>query len=143
MLEEVFGEENCVSLIGFAKTSGSTEEYLGQTTDYLVWFCKDKSRVKYRQVLKRKRPGEKGGTNYNRVRDLMGRGYSLSDWTLDDPRILSGDLRVYSLDNLTSQSAGRDKGEGAASWFGVQLDGRIHKPSLSVRWKTSQTYLKF
>ncbi len=138
VLEEVFGGDNCVSLIGFAKTSGSTEEHLGQTTDYLLWFCKDKSRVKYRQALKRKRPGEKGGTNYNRVRDVVGSSHSLTDSSLDDPRISSGELRIYSLDNLTSQSAGRDKGEGAASWFGVELDGRTHKPSLAVRWKTNE-----
>jgi adenine-specific DNA-methyltransferase len=138
VMEEVFGEDNSVSLIGFAKTSGSTEDYLGQTTDYLLWFCKDKSRVKYRAALKRKRPGEKGGTNYNRIRDLAGFSYSLTESDLNDPKIESGELRIYSLDNLTSQSAGRDKGEGAASWFGVDLDGRTHKPSLSVRWKTNE-----
>ena len=138
VMDEVFGEDNCVSLIGFAKTSGSTEEHLGQTTDYLLWFCKDKSRVKYRPALKHKRPGEKGGTNYNRVRDLAGHSQSLTGAVLSDPRIESGELRIYSLDNLTSQSAGRDKGEGAASWFGVELNGKIHKPSLSVRWKTNE-----
>ena len=138
VLDEVFGEDNCVSLIGFAKTSGSTEDYLGQTTDYLLWFCKDKSRVKYRAALKSKKPGEKGGTNYNRVRDLTGLSQSLTDSILNDPRITTGELRIYSLDNLTSQSAGRDKGEGAASWFGVELDGNIHKPSLAVRWKTNE-----
>jgi adenine-specific DNA-methyltransferase len=138
LMDEVFGDDNCVSLIGFAKTSGSTEEHLGQTTDYLLWFCKDKSRVKYRPALKRKKPGEKGGTNYNRVRDPAGFSYSLTDIDLDDPRISAGELSIYSLDNLTSQSAGRDKGEGAASWFGVDLDGRVHKPSLSVRWKTNE-----
>jgi len=138
VLDEVFGEDNCVSLIGFAKTSGSTEDYLGQTTDYLLWFCKDKSRVKYRAALKCKKAGEKGGTNYNRVRDLTGLSQSLTDSILNDPKISTGELRIYSLDNLTSQSAGRDKGEGAASWFGVELDGNIHKPSLSVRWKTNE-----
>jgi adenine-specific DNA-methyltransferase len=138
LMDEVFGDDNCVSLIGFAKTSGSTEEHLGQTTDYLLWFCKDKSRVKYRPALKRKKPGEKGGTNYNRIRDLAGFSYSLTESALNDPRISAGELSIYSLDNLTSQSAGRDKGEGAASWFGVELDGRVHKPSLSVRWKTNE-----
>src|SRR6202045_3760522 len=51
VMDEVFGDDNCVSLIGFAKTSGSTEEHLGQTTDYLLWFCKDKARVKYRPAM--------------------------------------------------------------------------------------------
>lgn len=138
VLDEVFGDQNCVSQIGFAKTTGSTEDFLGQTTDYLLWYSKDKQRVKYRASLKKKRPGEKGGTNYNRVRDALGNGQSLTPELLEDPRVASGDLKIYSLDNLTSQSAGRDKGEGAASWFGVELDGRTHKPSLTVRWKTNE-----
>ena len=138
LMDEVFGEENFISLIGFAKTSGSTEDYLGQTTDYLLWYSKDKSNVKYRPIYKYKIPGEKGGTNYNRARDLAGSSRSLTGLNLNDPRITSGELQIYSLDNLTSQSAGRDKGEGAASWFGVTFEGRIHKPSLSVRWKTNE-----
>jgi adenine-specific DNA-methyltransferase len=88
--------------------------------------------------LKKKRPGEKGGTNYNRVRDITGLGQSLNEELLEDPKFESGELKIYSLDNLTSQSAGRDKGEGAASWFGVEIDGKVHKPSLSVRWKTNE-----
>ena len=142
LMDEVFGEERCISLIGFAKTTGSTEEYLGQTTDYLLWYCKDRMRIKYRSLFKRKNPGEKGGTNYNRVRDLSGTSQSFVGSLLNDPRIISDELRIYSLDNLTSQSAGRDKGEGAASWFGVELDGRIHKPALSVRWKTNEQGMK-
>jgi adenine-specific DNA-methyltransferase len=138
VMDEVFSEDNFISQIGFAKTSGSTEEHLGQTTDYLLWFCKDKSRAKYRPGLKRKRPGEKGGTNYNRIRDLAGFSQSLTESLLNDSRTASGELRIYSLDNLTSQSAGRDKGEGAASWFGVELNEQVYRPSLSVRWKTNE-----
>src|ERR1700738_400305 len=98
LMDEVFGEANSVSLIGFAKNSGSTEDYLGQTTDYLLWFCKDKSRVKYRTALKTKRPGEKGGTNYNRVREALGFSQSLTEAMLADPRIAAGQVRIYSLD---------------------------------------------
>src|SRR5205823_729735 len=43
------------------------------------------------------------------------------------------------LDNLTSQSAGRQKGEGAASWFPVRLEGRDFTPTMQSRWKTNET----
>jgi len=86
LMDEVFGDENCVSLIGFAKTTGSTEDYLGQTTDYLLWYGKYKARVKFRPALKRKRPGEKGGTNYNRVREATGFGQSLSKGNRSAPQ---------------------------------------------------------
>ena len=138
LMDEVFGEKQYLSLLGFAKTSGSTDDYLGQTTDYILWYCRYKASVKFRPIFKRKLPGEKGGTNYNRIRDSSGTSQSLGGDTINDPRIGSGELRIYSLDNLTSQSSGRDKGEGAASWFGVNYDGRVYKPSLSVRWKTNE-----
>jgi adenine-specific DNA-methyltransferase len=138
LMDEVFGETNFISQIGFAKTTGSTEDYLGQTTDYILWFGKNKSMLKYRPVFKRKKAGESGGTNYNRIRDIVGNNSSLFETSIRDPKVESGEFRIYSLDNLTSQSAGRDKGEGAASWFGVEINGKVYKPSMSVRWKTNE-----
>jgi adenine-specific DNA-methyltransferase len=141
LMDEVFAEENFVSQIGFAKTSGSTDEFLGQTTDFLLWYGKSKTSIKFRTPLKIKRAGETGGTNYNRVRSLVGHSFSTASKEYRDIE-QSEEYRVYSLDNLTSQSAGRDKGEGAASWFGVFLDGKEYKPSLSVRWKTNETGMR-
>jgi adenine-specific DNA-methyltransferase len=138
LMDEVFGEDNCVSLIGFAKTSGSTDDYLGQTTDYLLWYARSKERVKFRTLLKRKKAGEPGGTNYNRIRNAAGESRSLSKDQLAELEALGDEWSIYSLDNLTSQSAGREKGEGAASWFPVELDGHVHRPALTVRWKTNE-----
>lgn len=139
LMDEVFGDENFVSQIGFAKTSGSTDDYLGQTTDFLLWYARSKPRVKYRPVLKLKKAGEAGGTNYNKAVNLYRETQSFS--AERDEHMLSSpdEWRVYSLDNLTSQSAGREKGEGAASWFPVDIDGRTLRPSMSVRWKTNET----
>ena len=47
--------------------------------------------------------------------------------------------QIYRQDNLTSQSVGRDKGEGASSWFPVQINGKSITPSLRVRWKTNES----
>jgi adenine-specific DNA-methyltransferase len=33
---------------------------------------------------------------------------------------------------------GREKGEGAASWFNVEFEAKHFRPSLQVRWKTNQ-----
>ena len=37
-----------------------------------------------------------------------------------------------------SQSVGREKGEGAASWFPVSIDGREFRPNIRNRWKTNE-----
>src|SRR5215470_4662634 len=130
VMDEVFGEENQVNLIVFQKTSSSTAEYLGSVADYLVWYCKNKEHIKFRDILYRKALGQGAFEAYNKVWSPDGTVRSLEG----DPA--SGDV-VIRIDNLTSQSVGRDKGKGAASWFPVSIDGREIRPNLKVRWKTN------
>ena len=49
LLEEVFGQENCVNVITFYKTSSSTSDFLGGVADYILWFAKNKESLKFRQ----------------------------------------------------------------------------------------------
>jgi adenine-specific DNA-methyltransferase len=137
-MDEVFGTQNFVSCIVFAKTSSSTSEFLGPTFDYLLWYAKRKEAMKYRKILLKKAPGQRGGTGYKSVQmpDLVRR--SLTKAEVEAPDMLPPGARIYFRDNLTSQSVGRQKGEGAASWFSVNFQGRLIRPSLSVRWKTNE-----
>ena len=135
LLDEIFGGRNFVSQIGFVKTSSSTGEFLSNVVDYLLWYGKSAAdgNLKFHQLYMEKVPGETGGTNYNRIELPNGIRSSLN---------AAGNIehgRIYSLDNLTSQSVGREKGEGAASWFPVEMAGITFRPSLQVRWKTNET----
>jgi adenine-specific DNA-methyltransferase len=138
LMDEVFSTENFVNCIVFAKTSSSTGDFLGPTFDYLLWYAKRKESLKYRKILLKKSPGQRGGTGYKSVQldDLSRRPLSKSE--VDDTDTLPDGARIFFRGNLTSQSVGREKGEGAASWFGVNFEGHLIKPSLSVRWKTNE-----
>src|SRR5690606_34520132 len=59
-----------------------------------------------------------------------------------DVSLLPSGSRVYRIDNLTSQSVGREKGDGAASWFPVELEGQTFRPSIKARWKTNETGMR-
>ena len=138
VMEEVFGEENFVSQIAFSKTASATSVFLSGAMDYVLWFAKRKTHLKYRRPLKVKQLGGDGAEKYSRVRfsDLSVRPLSAGE---REERIkLPSDARVYRQDNLTSQSVGREKGEGAASWFAVRIEGRTIRPNDRVRWKTNQ-----
>ena len=50
VLDEVFGAENRVSTIPFVKTGVKSSKTLPQVTDYLLWYAKDRSVVKFRQL---------------------------------------------------------------------------------------------
>src|SRR2546426_168428 len=53
VMDEVFGAENFCSLITFQKTTGSTTSTIPTTSDYLLWFAKEKDRLKFRKLYQR------------------------------------------------------------------------------------------
>ena len=65
VLDEVFGAQNHCSLITFKKTGGQSSDLLPSIGDYLLWYARDKSRVKNRKLYFLKRPGEEGAKQYN------------------------------------------------------------------------------
>ena len=50
LMDEVFGKQNLVSTISFSKTTGFSGRYLSSVTDYLVWYARDHSKLKYHQL---------------------------------------------------------------------------------------------
>jgi adenine-specific DNA-methyltransferase len=138
VMDEVFGETCQVSQITFLKTSSSTSDYLGNVCDYLLWYCKNKESVKFREPLYTKELGYGSFEAYNKVRYPDGTIKSLSEIPPDEK--VQAD--IIRFDNITSQSIGRDKGEGAASWFPVKIEGREILPNSKVRWKTNQLGMK-
>jgi adenine-specific DNA-methyltransferase len=138
LLDEVFGSDNFISQIVFSKTASATSEFLAGTYDVLVLYAKVREHMKYHQLMTLKQIGGVGGSAYKRVRlpDLSERGITSEE--LSGQRDVPKDSRLFRIDNLTSQSVGRDKGEGAASWFPVEFEGQILRPSEKVRWKTNE-----
>ena len=51
LMDEVFGDENFVSLITLQKTGGLVSQGLVKTLDYVCWYAKDSSQSKIRQLF--------------------------------------------------------------------------------------------
>ena len=51
VMDEVFGEENFISLISIQTTTGFEANYLGNMSDFVIWYAKDKQRGKFRAPL--------------------------------------------------------------------------------------------
>ncbi|MBS0182240.1 MAG: hypothetical protein JSS39_07530 [Nitrospira sp.] len=54
VMDEVFGSENFVAIITFQKTASATADLIATTPDFLIWFARDKARVKYCQLFTNK-----------------------------------------------------------------------------------------
>ena len=99
VMDEVFGEANCISEIVFQKTSSSSSEALSGVFDVLLWFGKSHPH-KYRQLFQVKEPGATGATQYAFGEDAHGTRRTLADWGSDAS---SQSIKVFSHDNITSQ----------------------------------------
>jgi adenine-specific DNA-methyltransferase len=139
LMDEVFGRENFMALITFAKTSGSTGDYLAGTADYLLYYAKNKERVKYRQLYLDKLASNQANSAYSSIEMLDGTRRRMFGEEREFPVRIPKGARVYRLDNLQSQSIGREKGEGAASWFPVRFRGKNWLPGSRSRWKTNES----
>ena len=89
VLDEVFGSENLVAMVSLKKTSSASSELLPSVADYVLWYARDKDRLKYRQVYLTKVAGGPVGVSTTGFKRKMvyGEGYetmkpSRKPWTL-------------------------------------------------------------
>jgi adenine-specific DNA-methyltransferase len=52
LMDEVFGSENFMSLIPFAKTAGAGSKALGSEFDYLIWYAKQRENAQKKRIVK-------------------------------------------------------------------------------------------
>ncbi len=138
VMDEVFGAENHLSLITLTKTTSATNDFISGVADYILWYAKRRDAAKYREQYRVKAIGGDGAAHYNGVWSRDGqRRAATSDEKAGRTQLPIGSA-FYTADQLQSASMGRDKGEGAASWFPVEAEGRQFTPTMQSRWKTSE-----
>ena len=122
LMDEVFGEENFVSSISFAKTTGFSSQHLSNVSDHIIWYATNLESLKYRKLTRLKEAGEKGASAYKPLDDLpMGATC----------REVFGRTRLATSADLTSQGA------SAHSPQHVAILGQIFRPPKGLHWKTT------
>ena len=135
MMDEVFRAENFVAVIAVQKTTSATNLTLPLVCDFLLWYAKDISKVKFRQVFLEKIAGLDGVQHYNGIELPNGEKRTASSAERDGKFDVGA--KLFAAGDLQSASMGRDKGEGAACWFPVVADGQEYLPNIKSRWKTN------
>jgi adenine-specific DNA-methyltransferase len=139
LLDEVFGQENFISLITFKKSSSATERYLASTSDYILWFAKRIDSLKYRPIKKLKSLDADGADAYRLHEFLPGHWRTLTATELEEAARTPKQYRVLRLQILTSQRQGRDTGPSGAMSFPVSFQGATHVPSRGRGWTTTRS----
>lgn len=134
LMDEIFGEENYMSQITYITTYGaggsSDLKTLPSLANYLIWFAKDKSKVKLRQLYLDRSKGRSGDEQYSLLELADGSRRRMNPAERAGEVPIPDGARQYRSAPLTSQSGG----EG--SRFPVEFEGETFKPS-SGSWKTN------
>ncbi len=132
VMDEVFGEGNLVSEISFVKTSGSSTRYLGNVSDYLLWYARDPERLKYRGLFEPK-SDKTLAEQYRFVEAADGSALRVRDADITESGEASSGRR-FMADNLTGQG---EAGNTEPSTF----QGRCFRPTRGRHWSTTQSGL--
>ena len=134
LLDGVFGAENFVATIAFQKTTSSTSNLLASVFDSLLWYARDKPRLKYRQLYSAKSRGQQGATGYTRVRLRDGNLLPVSKFESESgDLILPEGADLVALSDITSQNPG--------SRYDVSYRGRTYRPEPGY-WKTDEPRMR-
>ena len=139
LMDEVFGENNFISQISFAKTSGYATNFLTGVCDYILWYGKNRETTKFRQPLNKKEAGESGATKYNRIRLSDFRIRPMTSGERFDPSTIPAGAKIWVDDNLTSQG----NPQFAFSCNGREFSGTYKTTPLGMTrlWKASRIYI--
>ncbi len=100
VLDEVFGEDNFISLIVFRKTTGKASGALDNTCDFILWYAKKRDSLKYRPLFEERSYTE--DMNVRFVEEADGKRRSMTKQEADGLVKIPPGSRAYRYNPLTS-----------------------------------------
>ena len=117
IIEEIFGRENEFGLISFTKAPGglSSVNKLSSRLDYLIWFAKDISKIKYHPLYEKRKNDIDAGFNKIELENGDQRNLTKEERNGSSP-IPQG--KLFKDQNLTKP--------GPGSKYEIEVDGKIY-----------------
>ncbi|MHB2025113.1 MAG: site-specific DNA-methyltransferase [Elusimicrobiota bacterium] len=134
VLDEVFKPANHLNTISFLTTSGFETLTLSRAGDYLLWYAKDATKTKYRELYEPQEVGAGlGGYNWILLKNGTQRSLTADERSGDKP--IPAGAQIYKVGNIKSQGA-------SSSSQQFKFDGKIYESGPNHHWKTSVEGLK-
>ena len=124
MMDDIFGSQNFMSLISFRTKIPLNTAHLPNIADYLVWYAKDKKKVKFHRLFVSRPCGI--GTQFSHALLPNGRKVRAADVPPN-----TRNVRYFHLTDLMAS------GYGKSTHFEFELDGQRASPNPHNSWKTN------
>ena len=134
LLDEVFGAENRMAIIPFVKIGASSTKGLPDVTDYILWYAKDISKIKYHQLYEpiiTKKDILDLMSSYAMVELKDGNVRNLTSDEKNDPDSLPNGAKLFQRVRLDSMGHSKTRSES------YEWDGKIWKCFKGRHWSVS------
>ena len=135
LMDEVFGDNNFVSVISFKTSIGLSAENIDNTCNYLIWYTRNIDALKFRPLFRSLEAGKEGASRYKTLRLPDLRERRVSEEELEQFETLPDGSRLFRDQGLTSRSASQ------TTLFPVEFRGSVYRPS-SGGWRTSEVGMR-
>ena len=140
ILDEVFGSENRVAMIAFQKTGASSSKQIPLVGDYLLWYAKDKSSMKFNRLYEKFQSLSEiidHMSSYAMVELPNGQERSLTSEERTNPDLLPTNAKLFRRMTLFSQHESKTGRSEPFHWNGVEF--RVPHDS---QWRVSHEGLE-
>lgn len=132
VMDEIFGADNFCAVIPFSKTVGQSTILLPSVMDFILWYARDRSKVKYRKLYTPKELGGEGATGYTLIESPDGKDFrSLTKEEILNPTTIQKGWKIFDATPLVSQ------GYVERLSFPFKFKGQAFKPPANRHWTTT------
>jgi adenine-specific DNA-methyltransferase len=132
LMDEIFGVENRAGIIDFVKTSGlATADTLATACDYLLWYARDRTQIKFRPLFSQRTDAGEPGSPYGFLELPSGDRRSMTREEREGSSALPSGSKVFRISDLTKPGPGSKyefqfgnrKYEPGNRWWGTTPEG--------------------
>ncbi len=130
LMDDIFKADNFCAMIKFQKTGSLASTLVASTTDYLVWYAKEKKAVKYRSLYQNRQGGDPALDRYDYIELPDG---TIRRLTSDE---ISAEIDLPKGKRLRFTTLMSD-GENLSTDQVFNFNGEDFRPRHGKHWKTS------
>lgn len=130
VMDEVFGAENFCALIGYQKTGGFSTDLLQRNFDYILWYAKDKSIVKFIKIFTTREPSPKDAVFFDAIEKACGEVEIVP--ITQAQRI----TQLRETEKLFARNPCNSDGYVEGLSYDFPFEGNIYRPPRTRHWTT-------
>ena len=129
ILDEIFGKENFICIISYKTNSPLGSNFLPVSSDYVIWYSKNKTKINFNKLYIKKEIGE--GTLFTYVEESSGKRRKMTSEERKNPSLIGKDLKVFFLNVLLSS------GYTPTCTYDFEFEDKIIKAN-KKSWRTTK-----